>query len=177
VTGNRKGNQAEHADRGVEHDHVRHADHHVADELEEGEHGFAAFTQRRKAKAEDHRKENDLQHAALRHGFHRIDRNDLQKRRRQAGRRDRLGHQRVGRKIKTNARTDPVGKENAEKDGQRRGDGVHEQHFAGNAAELRGVGNTGAAGNNRGDDQRHHHHADQANEKLPEGLEVGLREG
>ncbi len=173
---NRVGDQAENTDRRVEHHDARHANHHVADDRKEVEHGLAAFTEPGKRKAEDHGKEDDLQHAALREGFHRVDRHDVEKRVDELGRSDGLHLQAFGREVETDARLNEVCKEQTNCNGNGRRDGIDEQHLDGDAPELGRVGNAGSTSNDRGDDERHDHHADQADEELTERLQVALRE-
>ena len=176
VLRNREGDEAEDADRGVHHDVARDADHHVAHDFKEAEDGLAAFAEGREPEAEDHRKEDDLEHGALGHRFHRIDRNDVEERIRQARGLHGLGDEAVGREVKTEARLNEVRKEQTDRHGDGRRDGIDDKDLAGNAAELRGIRNAGGARNDRGDDERHHHHADQADEERAQWLQIGLGE-
>ena len=91
VTADRERDEAEDADRGVKHDHVGDADHHVADDFEEVKHGLAAFTKAGEGEAEDHREEDDLKHGAFGHGLHGVDRDDGEQRLDERGRHDFLG--------------------------------------------------------------------------------------
>ena len=172
----RECNEAENADRRVHHNVARHADHHVAHELKEAKNGLPAFAERREAEAEDHREKDDLEHRAVGHRFHRIDRNDVEQRVGQARRLHGLDDETVGRKVKAQPRLNEIGKKQTDRHGDGSGDGINDKNFAGNAAELRGIRNAGGARNDRGYHQRHHHHADQADEERAQGLQIGLGE-
>ena len=172
---NREGDQAEDADRRIAHHDAGHADHDVADDVEEVEHGLAAVAEARKREAEDHRKEDDLQHAALRKGFHRVDRDDVEQRVDEIGRSHRLHLEAFSRKIEADARLNEVGEDKADRHSNGGRNGVDEQHLHSDAAKLGRVGNAGGARNNRGKNQRNHNHSDQSNEQRAERLQVSLR--
>ena len=125
--------------------------------------------------AEDHRKEDDLQHLAFGHGLHRVDRDDVQERLRERRRFDGLGGETFGRKVKADARLDEACKGEADRNGDGRREGVADQRLGGDAAELRGVRNAGGASNDGGEHQRHHDHADQANEEVAQRLKESFR--
>ena len=167
------GNEAEHADGGIHHDHVGHADHHVADEFKNTEQRFARFAEGAQGKAENNGKEDDLQHVALGEGIYGVHRHDVEQGLDQAGRRDLLCLQAFCGKIQPNAGLHDVGEEQTDGHGHARGEEVVDERFGGDAPQFAQVMDARGPCNNRGKDQRHDHHADQGDEKLPERAQVG----
>ena len=177
MTADRERDEAEDADRGVKHDHVGDADHHVADDFEEVKHGLAAFTKAGEGEAEDHREEDDLKHGAFGHGLHGVDRDDGEQRLDERGRHDFLGLKAFGGEVKAHARLDDACKEQAAGHGDAGRHGIDEKHLDGDTTELGRVGDAGGTGNDRCQNERNDHHSDQTNEEVAERLKPRLGEG
>ena len=164
-------NEAEDADRSVVHDNVREADHHVARELKDLEQGLAAFTEAGKAAAEEDGEHNDLEHAALRHGFNRVDRDEVEERLNNARGLHNLSDSTGGGKVKAEARVDDLSNTETEGHSDSGRDHVAEKNLHSYAAELGNIGDAGSASDEGREDERNNHHSDQSNKQVAKRLE------
>ena len=171
MLGHRVGDQAEHADRSVVHHDVREADHHVARQLKDLEQGLAAFAKAGEAAAEEDGEHDDLEHAALSHGFHWVDRDEVEERLNNARGLHNLGNRASRGKIETEARVDHFSNAETEGHSDSGRDHVAEKNLHSYAAELGNIGNTSGAGDEGREDERYHHHSDQSNKQVAKRLE------
>ena len=171
VVGNGEGDEAEHADRGVDHHHVGDLDHGFGGAVKEGVGGLATFANGGEAEAEEHGEEDDLEHVALTHSVDGVQGDDVQEHVNHLGRSSRLSLEAFGSNVEAFAGVEDVGEDEAEHNGHGGGTEVVDQGLGGNAAELVDVTNRGGTGNDGAEHQRHDHHADEVDEQLAKGLE------
>ena len=173
VLGHGVGHEAEDADGRIVHHKARYLDHDFAAGVEETVQMPSALTQGTDAEAENNGEDDDLEHIAPGHGFHRVDRDQVHQRVVEGRRGHRLDVQIVGGEVHARARLHDVGQQQAHGHGHRRGDQVVKQGLGGHAPQFGGVADARRARHQGGEDQRNHHHADQADENVAEKFEDG----
>ena len=173
-TGERLCDQAEYTDRRQTHDHHGHLHHDVVALLEEVRDELGLILQLRKDDADDQRKNDDLEHFAVRERTDRVLRDYIEDGLREA---DRLAALDAGldllhlRHIQTDARPDEQANAESDRDCHHGRQDIEADDLDADLAEGLAVTDRGRAADQRAENQRYDKHLHQTDEALTDDIE------